>query len=66
MDLNDLSNVKRVFMDLVKRGEYPKDTNQFDLGGSSGYNLPENSIDFDVVNTVNKKKYNFIIQEITE
>jgi len=66
MDLNDLSNVKRVFMDLVKRGEYPKDTNQFDLGGSSGYNLPENSIDFDVVNTVNNKKYNFIIHEITE
>ena len=66
MDLNDLSNVKRVFMDLVKRGEYPKDTNQFDLGGSSGYNLPENSIDFDVVNTVNKKKYNFVIHEITE
>jgi len=66
MDLNDLSNVKRVFMDLVKRGEYPKDANQFDLGGSSGYNLPENSIDFDVVNTVNNKKYNFIIHEITE
>jgi len=66
MDLNKLTDMKGVFMDLVKDGKYPEDTNQFSLGNGSGYNLANNSIDFQVVNTVNNRKYNFVIEEITE
>ena len=66
MDLNKLTDMKGVFMDLVKDGKYPENTNQFALGDGSGYNLIDNSIDFQVVNTVNKRKYNFVIEEITE
>ena len=64
MDLNKLTDMKGVIMDLVKDGKYPEDTNQFALGNSSGYNLANNSFNFQVVNTVNNRKYNFVIKEI--
>jgi len=64
MDLNKLTDMKGVFMDLVKDGKYPEDTNQFALGNGSGYNLANNSFNFQVVNTVNNRKYNFVIEEI--